>query len=261
MLVTGKVAAKKCWAIFRESMSKTSHRFLSYSSCDASSIYRASGRAPADSPRCQSLDLVPLSHPRSGWLLTFLFASFLTLLLLLTVSFSVGQVLAPQGYEKIAFATPAASGRSLHRHEVTAFGERVREAFGIERHVAHEFADWILEASIRQALSPELLASLVVTESSFRKTVRSAVGAIGPAQVRPEYWGDFCGHADELHDPEQNIYCGAQVLSHFMERCAGDIPCALAAYNVGPHARRVGAANRYVKKIDGYLASFDELTL
>ncbi len=178
---------------------------------------------------------------------------------LLVVSFAVGNVVAHQGYEKMAFATPAATSRLIRQTEVAHFGSRVSTAFGINGEVATEFADWILEASERQGLAPELLASLVVTESSFRKTARSNVGAIGPTQVRPDYWGDFCG--PDLHDPEQNVYCGAQVLSYLMERCEGDQACALAAYNVGPYARRANAASRYVKKIDSYLTSLEKRTL
>lgn len=184
-----------------------------------------------------------------------------TVVALMGVSFSLGNVVAHQGYETIAFATPAASGRLIRQTEVAHFGNRVSDALGVRNDVAHEFADWILEASERQGLAPELLASLVLTESSFRKQVRSHVGAIGPTQVRPDYWGDFCGHADELHDPEQNVYCGAQVLSHLLERCAGDKSCALSAYNVGPYAQRAAAANRYLQKIDRYLSSFEEQSL
>ncbi len=180
---------------------------------------------------------------------------------LMALSFSLGNVVSHQGFETVAFATPAHGGRLIRQTEVAHFGQRVSSALGIKNDVAHEFADWILEAAERQHLAPELLASLVVAESSFRKSVRSNVGAIGPTQIRPDYWGDFCGHAEDLHDPEQNVYCGAQVLSHLLERCAGEIDCALAAYNVGPYASREAAANRYVKKIDRYLSSFDEQAL
>lgn len=180
-------------------------------------------------------------------------------MLLMVVSFTVAKVVVHQGYQTLALATPATTGRLIRQNEVNHFGNRVSSAFGIKGSVATEFADWILEASERQQISPELLASLVVTESSFRKTARSSVGAVGPTQVRPDYWGKFCG--DELHDPEQNVYCGAQVLSHLMERCHGDTTCALAAYNVGPYASRASAAQRYVQKIDGYLSSFDKRAL
>jgi soluble lytic murein transglycosylase-like protein len=179
---------------------------------------------------------------------------------LLMASFAVSKIASYEEFEKIALATPTAASRLIRQHEVAHFGNRVSTAFGIEGEVATEFADWILEASERQRLTPELLASLVVTESSFRKIARSHVGAIGPTQVRPDYWGEFCGQPD-LHDPEQNVYCGAQVLSHLMERCEGDQACGLAAYNVGPYAQRAGAANRYVKKIDRYMTSLEERAL
>ena len=177
-------------------------------------------------------------------------------LTLMSISFAVSNVVAHQGFERIAFATPAHSARLIRQAEVANFGTRVSDAFGIRHSVATEFADWILEASERQHLPPELLASLVVTESSFRKSVRSHVGAVGPAQVRPDYWGNFCGDA-ELTDPEQNVYCGAQVLSHLLERCEGDTACALAAYNIGPYGSRDSAAKRYVNKIDRYLSTLD----
>lgn len=172
----------------------------------------------------------------------------------LVVSLAVYNVVVHQGYETIAFAKPATVIRTIRQHDVAQFGSRVSNAFGIEGQVANEFADWILEASERQGITPELLASLVVTESSFRKHARSNVGAIGPTQIRPDYWGNFCGTKD-LTDPEQNIYCGAQVLSHLLERCEGDQSCALSAYNVGLYAKHGGAAKRYVAKIDRYLST------
>lgn len=199
--------------------------------------------------------------PRELWVCAGAF--FVLVGTLMVVSFSIGNVIAHQGYNKIAFATPAANHRLIRQAEVDHFGNRVSSAFGIKDAVADEFADWILEASERQRIKPEILASLVVTESSFRKIARSNVGAIGPTQIRPDYWGDFCGEADQLHDPEQNIYCGAQVLSHMLERCEGNMSCALASYNVGPYARtqRHGAANRYVEKIDRYLTTLEDRSL
>jgi soluble lytic murein transglycosylase-like protein len=169
----------------------------------------------------------------------------------LIVAAGVANVGVHQGYERIAFALPAPEQTQLPwNSEVDAFGHKVAQAFGVRRSTANEFAGWILEASERQDLAPELLASLVLTESSFRKDARSHVGAVGPAQVRPEYWGGFCGIAN-LHDPAENIYCGAQVLSHLKDRC-GDEGCALEAYNIGFYGESQHAARRYVTKIDRY---------
>lgn len=156
------------------------------------------------------------------------------------------------GFERLAFAVPAVEQTTVPwQSEVDAFGHKVSQAFGVRKNTATEFAGWILEASERQNLEPELLASLVLTESSFRKNVRSHVGAIGPAQVRPEFWSAFCGSSD-LHDPAENIYCGAQVLSHLLDRCGDDTNCALQAYNVGIHSNQEQAGRRYVSKIDRY---------
>ena len=145
----------------------------------------------------------------------------------------------------------------------TKFGARLAAGYGLEDNAAVEFAGWILEAATRQSLAPELLASLVMTESSFRRDVESSVGAIGPAQVQPPLWEEFC--SVDLKDPEENVYCGAQILAYYRERCTttpaaaeGAELCALRAYNVGYRNRNNvyfrPAADRYVAKINRHLA-------
>ena len=177
----------------------------------------------------------------------------------LLVAVGVANVSVHQGYRQVSFALPAAEQARLPWHaEVDAFGEKVAQALGVRRSTANEFAGWILEASERQGLEPELLASLVLTESSFRKEARSHVGAIGPTQLRPEFWSSFCG--SNLQDPAENIYCGAQVLSHLKDRC-GNEGCALEAYNVGIYAQRPRAASRYVAKIVRYREQLRNHTL
>ena len=179
---------------------------------------------------------------------------------LLAAAVAVSNMAAHEGYRRIAFAIPAAThARQPWSQQVDAFGTRVSQAFGVGPHTAREFASWILEASARQDLDPELLASLVHTESTFRKQARSHVGAIGPAQVRPEMWSQFCGSSNLL-DPAENIYCGAQVLSHLKDRC-GDELCALKAYNIGLYSDRIQAAWRYVAKIDRARAQLRSLPL
>jgi hypothetical protein len=139
-----------------------------------------------------------------------------------------------------------------HMQQAGDFAEKLVIGFGLRPEVALEFSDWILEASARQELRPELIASLVFAESSFRKTVQSHVGAIGPTQIRPHYWVEFCGQND-LHDPEQNVYCGTQILGFLLEHCEGDQACALSAYNIGMNSNRRAAGLRYVAKIDRHL--------
>ena len=147
-----------------------------------------------------------------------------------------------------------------HMQEAEVLAQKLSAGFGVKLPVAVEFSDWILEASARQRMQPELIASLVFAESSFRKYAQSHVGAVGPAQVRPHYWGEFCGQAD-LYDPEQNIYCGSQVLGFLLERCDGDQRCALSAYNIGMNSKRFAAGLRYVDKIDRHMQALQTVTL
>ena len=154
-----------------------------------------------------------------------------------------------QHVEPVAFAIPAAAEPGEPwGEEVDQFADRVSQAFGVRRSDAGDFASWILEASERQELEPELIASLVHTESTFRKHARSHRGAVGPAQVKPTVWSAFCGTSNLL-DPAENIYCGAQVLSFLRDECGGEL-CALQAYNTGKVGVRQNVARRYVAKID-----------
>lgn len=160
------------------------------------------------------------------------------------------------GTVTIAMAKPALPSISWDER-VSAFGVKLGEAFGLQPQLAIEFSDWILEAADRQRLEPELLASLIQVESSYRKHARSYVGAIGPAQVQPRYWREFCG-GDDLHDPGANIHCGAQVFAYLREAC-GDDDCALVAYNVGRNSTRKHVARRFVSKVDHHLLQLKTL--
>lgn len=168
---------------------------------------------------------------------------------------------------RIALAVPESAAKPTWDEERRAFATRLSRGYGLKESLADEFAGWILEAATRQSLEPELLASLVMTESSFRKHARSSVGAVGPAQVRPELWQSFC--PGNLGDPEQNLYCGAQILAHYLDVCAhiggaGEAEvCALRAYNIGygnlDNPYFTDAARRYTSKIDRYRAPLNEV--
>lgn len=165
-------------------------------------------------------------------------------------------VLVHQGYDTVSFAKPALPSMPWEER-VAAFGRRLGAAFDLRPEAANEFAGWILEAADRQRLEPELIASLVRAESTFRKEARSHVGAIGPTQVQPRFWNEFCG-GDDLTDPAYNIHCGAQVLAHLKEMCGGG-KCALVAYNVGRNSERKHAARRFVSKIGYHLGQLKTL--
>ncbi len=133
--------------------------------------------------------------------------------------------------------------------EVKRFAGRLQSTFEyLNAERALRYSGMILEASHRQHVDPEWIAALVNVESHFRDNVRSSVGAIGPAQVRPEIWTKPCGGVD-LGIPEHNIQCGAQILALFYEYDGcNDFACALSMYNVGPGNMRRSAKLKAVGK-------------
>ena len=160
---------------------------------------------------------------------------------------------------RTVLALPEAASRATWPDERDRFAARLAHAFHLERPVAVEFPGWILEASTRQGLRPDLLASLIMAESSFRKHVRSSTGAVGPGQVRPDLWAAWCGA--DVADPEENVNCAAGILAHYLDVCAqgaGDTEaCALRSYNVGYGNRDNrhfdAAADRYLARVRRYL--------
>lgn len=142
--------------------------------------------------------------------------------------------------------------------EVNRFAARLADAYDIDKGKAHKFSGWILEAAYENQQSPDLIASIIMTESSFRTNVRSSAGAVGPVQVRPKYWSDHCG---DLNDPLDNIRCGAMVIRKYSDMANGNVKTALKMYNVGPtnvkEKKLVEASDRYVSKIVRHLAMLE----
>ncbi len=86
-------------------------------------------------------------------------------------------------------------------------------------------------------LSPELIEAVAWAESRFRQEAVSGKGARGVMQLMP-------GTARELgvdpRDAAANIRGGTAYLRWLLNRYAGDVVKALAAYNAGP-----GAVDRF----------------
>jgi soluble lytic murein transglycosylase-like protein len=175
-------------------------------------------------------------------------------------SLMVAALAAAEAPIQRSLALPVLETRATWSEERDRFAGRLEDVFGIDDRRAHKFAEWILEASARQQVPPELIAGMIYTESSFRTRVRSWAGAVGPAQVKPNFWSEFCGGGD-LTDPEHNVYCGAQILAHYMEQC-GEFECAIRLYNVGPgnmrKARFRQASHRYLAKVEGHRSRMEE---
>ncbi|HSP15572.1 MAG TPA: lytic transglycosylase domain-containing protein [Thermoanaerobaculia bacterium] len=114
---------------------------------------------------------------------------------------------------------------SLHSQTFTV--ERVKEQF-FTTHVP--YGSIIYRESVRNGLSPELVAAIIEAESDFRPRLVSNKNALGLMQIVPET-GRLMG-AEDLFNPGENIAAGTKYLRYLLDRFP-DQRMALAAYNAG----------------------------
>lgn len=101
------------------------------------------------------------------------------------------------------------------------------------------FQNEILEASKIYKIEPELIASVINVESSFKENSKSNKNAIGLMQIKlstANYLDDLNAQnhitENELFAPQTNIEYGCEYLRYLINKFE-DIFTALAAYNAG----------------------------
>ncbi len=83
----------------------------------------------------------------------------------------------------------------------------------------------------RAELSPELILSLIETESNFDRYAVSVAGAIGLMQIMP-FWLDEIGRPDDnLLHIDTNLRYGCTILKFYLDKENGDLRRALGRYN------------------------------
>ena len=92
----------------------------------------------------------------------------------------------------------------------------------------------VQESAARQKVSPKLVRAVITQESGGRPCAESSAGAQGLMQLMPEVQREL-SVADPF-DPQQSVEAGSKLLRTLIDRYAGDLPKALAAYNAGPGA-------------------------
>ncbi|MGE5358769.1 MAG: lytic transglycosylase domain-containing protein [Bacteroidales bacterium] len=107
-----------------------------------------------------------------------------------------------------------------------------RAARPARRQFPDRYEDLIAKHANTYAVSRELVRAVVQVESGFDPYARSPKGAMGLMQLMP-------GTAIEMgvtnpFDPDQNIRGGVAYLRQLLNRYAGNVSMALAAYNAGP---------------------------
>ena len=92
----------------------------------------------------------------------------------------------------------------------------------------------VQEAANRQNVTSKLIRAIITQESGGRPCAVSAAGAQGLMQLMPEVQRELA--VSDPFDPKASVEAGAKLLRTLIDRYAGNLPKALAAYNAGPAA-------------------------
>lgn len=108
-------------------------------------------------------------------------------------------------------------------------------------------------------LDPDLIRSVIKTESNFDPKATSPKGAMGLMQLMPSTARDL--GVKNAYDAEENIMGGSRYLKSLLDRYDGKVNLALAAYNWGmgnverkPHGLPEETVN-YIDRVNKYLKS------
>ena len=87
------------------------------------------------------------------------------------------------------------------------------------------------EAADRQKVSPRVVRAIITQESGGRPCAVSTAGAQGLMQLMPEVQRQLA--VEDPFDARQSVEAGVKLLRTLIDRYAGNLPKALAAYNAG----------------------------
>lgn len=108
-------------------------------------------------------------------------------------------------------------------------------------------------SSAAHDVNTELILSIMRTESSFRPTIKSPVGAYGLMQLMPGTAAQIGRsesiarpHAARYKNPDSNVWLGGWYLAQLLNRYDGQLAPAIGAYNAGP-----GAMDKWMTNFGG----------
>ena len=104
------------------------------------------------------------------------------------------------------------------------------------RSLPRRYAGMILELAKKHEISWQLIAALIRAESNFNSKATSHRGARGLMQITSRTASRYRVSAKELYEPYKNVETGIRHLKMLLQRYAGNLELALAAYNTGEFA-------------------------
>ena len=154
----------------------------------------------------------------------------------------------------IVVAAPVKAAKAAHAR--TAAGKRAEKTLAAAEELAGKYrqrgfkvpaslARQIHAAAVANRIDPKVAFGLVRTESGFKNSATSPVGAIGLTQLMPATarWLQRGVTRSDLRNPEVNLRIGFRYLRDLIEKYDGDTELALTAYNRGP-----GTVDRVLKR-------------
>lgn len=150
--------------------------------------------------------------------------------------------------------TDRAVGEAWREARLSAADARAKERDGIiqrnvQRHntysIPRDLAEDIYDIALAEKIDPDVAFGLVRTESAFKNSATSHVGAIGLTQLMPATarWIKPDVTSRDLRDQRTNLRIGFKYLNDLMSKYEGDTELALLAYNRGP-----GTVDRILKR-------------
>lgn len=104
------------------------------------------------------------------------------------------------------------------------------------RSLPRRYASMIVELAEKHEIRWQLVAALIRAESNFNSKATSHRGARGLMQITTRTASRYRISANELYDPYKNVDTGIRHLKMLLQRYAGNLELALAAYNTGEFA-------------------------
>ena len=154
---------------------------------------------------------------------------------------AVGQAWRDATDQVDAKATEQVAAKSVERESFIQQKVERYQDMGLDRKLAESIYDLALKENIK----PDVAFGLVRTESEFKTTATSHVGAIGLTQLMPATarWMRPGTQVSDLRNPDVNLSIGFRYLRELIDKYDGDERLALLAYNRGP-----GTVDRVLKR-------------
>lgn len=118
-------------------------------------------------------------------------------------------------------------GTSLHDPMLS----QLSEEYGVQHQELSNIWDVVVEETHEYSIDPFLMMALIQEESSYDKTARSRVGALGLTQVMPKVHHARLNRGEALTDVRVSVRVGVEVLNEYIQIEKGNIPRALQRYN------------------------------